>query len=832
VNRTQAILFRLMNDFDKICKENNLEYFIGGGTALGALRNKGFLSWDDDVDLFVTYETHLALNEVMKNIDMPDRQWVAEEVTPYFWNPIARFYDLTTTDIVKDKINDGTPSGHCLEIFTMDPYPNTEEEQRNYHKYLWLYTEIDNPRFLSANLSMPEEMIDKDLYHYYRNMVEKEGHDAAMADIVRHMTYPDEECDYYCARWSYRPLVFHKEWVKDKKPIVLEGREFPAAKGIIRQMISNYNSDWNIVPLKKERQTHASLENTKMSYREHEKEVKKLCDEADFNTLLHNNKDDRVERVFSQFDLQKEIAEIRYAYMCELAEKLGSKKWVYNDDKRNEIGEALSEYLTLCFYKSYKKFKFSVPMNDDLRDAIFYYLIYSNRRDDAKYFTGLYKDCAKYDQYSRINYCLAEMKIARYENDAERTEEFIKELSDKWGLGGQLEVERASMWLRTQEKEFFTDEEIEDLKNSLSNPEDREIAKYFGDIEFKRGEIQKAHLLYKKMYPSRNGVLITEAQQLGFYEGLTVSDTTLKLMDLFLEFDNICRIIGCSYIAAGPVISIINSKKFSNFNEIQVFMQPKAMLKFLNHVEGNAREDREVEYYGSNPDYPAFSIRYIDKTTTFIDASTPDLYKKDGMCIEILPIRDTKPRKSSIGYLVEKAQLMNDRYTRSYIAHDYSGIKKLLLSRFDNYLKKKNYGERRRFFEKLCNSYDADREQYWVLNEKVHFMKMPEDFFKDVKRVMLLGKYPVTVPERTRRYANFLNNFFISMGYQADKIVDDRMCYSDVVSHINNTEEIRSIIKDVVTGYDKLKSKVDERMLTVDTIFDEIEELYNDNIEG
>lgn len=821
-----------MKDFDTICKENGLEYFIGGGTALGALRNEGFLAWDDDVDLFVTYDTHLKLNEVMKNINMPDRQWVAEEVTPYFWNPIARFYDLTTTDIVKDKINDGTPSGHCLEIFTMDPYPNTEEEQKNYHKYLWLYTEIDNPRFLSANLSMPEEMIDKDLYHYYRDMVEKEGHDAAMADIVRHMTYPDEECDYYCARWSYRPLIFRKEWVRETRPITLEDYEFPAARGIIRQMISNYNSDWNIVPRPKERQTHASLENTRMSYREHEEEVKKLCDEADFNTLLHTNKADRVERVFSQFDLQKEIAGVRYAYMCALAESLGRKKWTYNDDERSSIGSDLSEYLKLCFIKSYKKFKFSVPMNDDLRDTIFYYLIYSNRRDDARYFTELYRDCAKYDDYCRINYCLAEMKIARYENDAERTAGFIKELTDKWGLGGQLEVERALMWHVTRTRESFTDEEINELRENLRNPSDREIGKYFGDIALKRGEIQRAHELFKKMYPSRNGILITEAQQLGFYEGTTVSDNTLKLLELLLEFDNICSRTGISYIVAGPVINVVTGGEFKNFDEIQVFMRPKDMLKFLRYTEENASGDREVEYYGNNPDYPAFSLRYIDRTTTSFNASTPDLYKKDGMCIEILPVRDKKPERTSVGYLIEKVQLKNDRYTRSYIAHDYSGVKRFLLSSFEGYLKLKGYEGRRRFFERLCNTYDEGREQYWVLNRKVHFMKMPERFFKDVKRVTLLGKYPITIPARTKEYTSFLDDFYIFMGYESDKIVDDSLSYSAVVSHITNTEEIKAIIEGTVTDFDKLKYKVDERTETVDTVFEEIEDLYNDSTEG
>ena len=61
--------------------------------------------------------------------------------------------------------------------------------------------------------------------------------------------------------------------------------------------------------------------------------------------------------------------------------------------------------------------------------------------------------------------------------------------------------------------------------------------------------------------------------------------------------------------------------------------------------------------------------------------------------------------------------------------------------------------------------------------------------------------------------------------------MDDRLCYSDVVSHITNADEIKEIIGEVVTGFDKLKNKVDERTIVVDTVFDEIDDLYSDSTE-
>ena len=67
LQRLRPLWLDMLLEVDRICRKHNIKYSLDGGTLLGCIRHKGFIPWDDDVDVIMLREEYEKFVAVCKN---------------------------------------------------------------------------------------------------------------------------------------------------------------------------------------------------------------------------------------------------------------------------------------------------------------------------------------------------------------------------------------------------------------------------------------------------------------------------------------------------------------------------------------------------------------------------------------------------------------------------------------------------------------------------------------------------------------------------------------------------------------------------------------------
>lgn len=118
-------LFQLLCAFADYCDENGLRYFLCGGTLLGAIRHKGFIPWDDDIDVLMPRPDYNKLIELFsKNAIKGNYEILCIENK----NSIFPFAKFVKKDVkVKTEFND-LDKYLWVDIFPLDGIPESEAD--------------------------------------------------------------------------------------------------------------------------------------------------------------------------------------------------------------------------------------------------------------------------------------------------------------------------------------------------------------------------------------------------------------------------------------------------------------------------------------------------------------------------------------------------------------------------------------------------------------------------------------------------------------------------------------------------------------------------------
>lgn len=126
-NNIQHIELEILIEMDKVCRENGLTYSLAYGTVLGAARHKGFIPWDDDIDIMVDIDSYQYFCKAMQ-YKLPNKYFIYSYKTSpnyeYLFNRIG------LRDVKHNQIH--------IDIFPMVGLPQSKYGRRIFSKVAYL----------------------------------------------------------------------------------------------------------------------------------------------------------------------------------------------------------------------------------------------------------------------------------------------------------------------------------------------------------------------------------------------------------------------------------------------------------------------------------------------------------------------------------------------------------------------------------------------------------------------------------------------------------------------------------------------------------------------
>lgn len=126
-NDVQQHLLAMYNDIKSVCKQYNLTVVLGGGSCLGAIRHKGLIPWDDDLDLNMPRKDYNQLIELLKQGILGDKyEFRYPDGKMYSRTAFLKIYLKNTIyeDIFGN--NDVYPEGLFIDIFPIEGVPSSK----------------------------------------------------------------------------------------------------------------------------------------------------------------------------------------------------------------------------------------------------------------------------------------------------------------------------------------------------------------------------------------------------------------------------------------------------------------------------------------------------------------------------------------------------------------------------------------------------------------------------------------------------------------------------------------------------------------------------------
>lgn len=248
----KQIQIEILDYVVQVCTEYNLKYCLNYGTLIGAIRHKGFIPWDDDIDISMLRKDYDKLIEVTQQSVNPRFKMECVELNKNCPYSIGKMIDTTT--VLYEMGENGIKTGVYIDIFVYDDAPVDEKERNKAFDKLDFYGRLRRYQLPLGDARLSLKRIGVLLI---RNIIKLTPNcnfarrivDAAKkyknlnTGLVFDITDP-----YYLKRWCVEKSVF-----EELTDVEFEGKKFKAPKQYDKWLRMQYG-DYMQIPSKEQQE--------------------------------------------------------------------------------------------------------------------------------------------------------------------------------------------------------------------------------------------------------------------------------------------------------------------------------------------------------------------------------------------------------------------------------------------------------------------------------------------------------------------------------------------------------------------------------------------------
>lgn len=255
--RIKNELLDILDYFDKVCKENNLNYYLGGGTLLGSIRHNGIIPWDDDIDVYMPREDYEKLLKL--KIDN-DTFWLdSYKSNKNNWYPFSKIRNKKTEYLESEAKGYKGQQGMWIDIFPID---NTKN-----NKFSFLKTRkkiIKNCRKILSNKCYKSikdyDDLKRKIYYIISALIPRK-----IVIYIREFMMKCENNQHnkylisFGSRYKIEKQLHLKEKIFPLEKHLYENKMYPVPKDYDYVLTKIYGEDYMKLPPKEKRVTHHPL---------------------------------------------------------------------------------------------------------------------------------------------------------------------------------------------------------------------------------------------------------------------------------------------------------------------------------------------------------------------------------------------------------------------------------------------------------------------------------------------------------------------------------------------------------------------------------------------